>query len=100
MTLYYEQENYGLRVSANTRDDYILSVPGGNGHLAEMKYGPTHLDFSSFYNLTDNLTLTFEVINLTDEKERIYGNGDGNMDLTREYNHTGRNFLIGARYSM
>lgn len=100
MTLYYEQDDFGLRVSANTRDDYILSMPGGNGHLAEMKYGPTHLDFSSFYNVNDNLTLTFEVINLTDEHERIYGNGDGTMDLTREFNHTGRNFFFGARYSM
>ena len=98
-TVYYEQDAFGLRLSANMRDDYILSVPGGNGHLAEMKYGPTHIDFSSFYNVTDNLTVTFEVINLTDEHERIYGNGDGTMDLTREYNHTGRNFFLGARYT-
>lgn len=100
MTLYYEQDSYGFRVSANTRDDYILSTPGGNGHLAEMKYGPTHVDLSSFYNFNEQLTFTFEVINLTDEKERIYGNGDGSMNLTREYNHTGRNYFIGARYSL
>lgn len=99
-TLYYEQDDFGMRVSANTRDDYILSVPGGNGHLAEMKYGPTHIDVSSFYNFNDSLTFTFEIINLNDEVERIYGNGDGTMDLTREYNHTGRNFMLGVRYSL
>lgn len=98
-TLYYELEKFGMRISANTRDDYILSVPGGNGHVAEMKYGPTHVDFSSFYNFNENLTFTFEVINLTDENERIYGTGDGSMNLTREYNHTGRNFFVGARYT-
>ena len=65
-----------------------------------MKYGPTHVDFSSFYNVTEHLTLTFEIINLTDEHERIYGTGDGSMDLTREYNHTGRNFFFGARYTL
>ena len=99
-TFYYEQDEFGMRVSANTRDDYILSVPGGNGHVAEMKYGPTHVDFSSFYNVNEHLTLTFEIINLTDEHERIYGTGDGSMDLTREYNHTGRNFFFGARYTL
>jgi iron complex outermembrane receptor protein len=100
LTVYYEEDNYGMRVSANNRDDYLLSLPGGNGHVAEMKYGPTHIDFSSFYNFSENLTLTLEMINLTDEKERIYGTGDGTMDLTREINHTGRQFLVGVRYSL
>lgn len=100
MTVYYEQDNYGLRVSANNRDDYVLSIPGGNGHVAEMKYGPTHIDFSSFYHFNDNLTFTLEVINLTDEVERIYGTGDGTMDLTREINHTGRQLFLGLRYSL
>lgn len=100
-TFYYEQEQFGARVSANTRDDYLISAPGGNGHLEEMKYGPTHIDFSSFYNITENLTVTFEVINLTDEEERIYGTGEqGTQNLTREYNHTGTQFFLGARYTM
>lgn len=100
LTMFYEVDSYGLRVSANNRDDYLLSSPGGNGHVSEMKYGPTHIDFSSFYNFSDNMTFTFEVINLTDEEERIYGTGDGTMDLTREFNHTGRQFFVGLRYSL
>lgn len=100
VTVFYEKDNFGMRVAANNRDDYLLSLPGGNGHVAEMKYGPTHIDFSSFYNVSDNLTLTVELINLTDEKERIYGTGDGGMDLTRELNHTGRQLLLGVRYSL
>jgi len=100
MTVFYEVDNYGMRVSANNRDDYLLSKPSDNGHASEMKYGPTHIDFSSFYHFNDNLTLTLEMINLTDEKERIYGTGDGTMDMTREINHTGRQFLVGVRYSL
>ncbi|MBR9911466.1 MAG: TonB-dependent receptor [Gammaproteobacteria bacterium] len=98
-TFYYEQEHYGARLSMNTRDDYLLDEPGGNGHAQERKYGPTHVDFSSFYNFNDNLTFSFEVINLTDEEERIYGTGDGTLDLTREYSHTGVQYFIGARYT-
>lgn len=99
-TVYYEEEKYGVRLSANTRDSYLLGKPGGNGHVAEMKYGPTHVDLSSFYNVNDNLKLTVEMINLTDEEERIYGTGDGTMDMTREINHTGRQLLLGVRYSL
>ncbi len=99
LTLYYDAKDYGARVSVNRRDDYLLSEPGGNGHLQERKYGPTHVDFASYYNINKNFTLTFEGINITDEVERIYGTGDtGTMDLTREYSHTGSQWLIGIRY--
>ncbi len=98
-TLYYDAEKYGARISVNKRDDYLLSEPGGNGHLQERKFGPTHVDFASFYNVNQNLTITFEGINITDEVERIYGTGDtGVMDLTREYNHTGAQWILGLRY--
>ncbi|BFM07823.1 TonB-dependent receptor [Halioxenophilus aromaticivorans] len=98
-TLYYETDTFGGRLSVNSRDDYVLAAPGGNGHEEEIKYGPTHVDFSSFWNLNEQLTFTFEIINLTDEEERIYGTGDGTLALTREYNHTGRQYFLGARYT-
>ncbi|OFC71311.1 TonB-dependent receptor [Alteromonas confluentis] len=98
-TLYYETDKYGARVSMNKRDDYLLREPAGNGHAQEMKYGPTHVDASAFYNVNEQLTLTLEIINLTDEVERIYGTGDGDMDLTREYSHTGAQYFLGARYT-
>lgn len=98
-TLYYEEETYGARVSMNKRDDYLLSEPGGNGHVQERKFGPTHVDVSAFYHFNENLTFSLEIINLTDEIERIYGTGDGTMDLTREYSHTGTEYFLGARYN-
>ncbi len=101
LTLYYEQEKFGGRISMNTRDDYLLGMPGGNGNAEERKYGPTHVDFSSFWHFNDNLTFSLEAINLTDEEERIYGTGDDNtLDLTREYSHTGRQLFLGVRYSL
>jgi len=100
LTLYYEQTDFGARISMNQRDDYLLDMPSSNGNVAEWKYGPTHVDFSSFYNFNDNLTFTLEVINLTNEEERIYGTGDGTLDMTREYSKTGTQFFLGVRYSL
>ena len=63
-TLYYDDEKFGARVSVNKRDDYLLSEPGGNGHAQERKYGPTHVDLSTFYNFNDHLTFSLEGINV------------------------------------
>lgn len=98
-TLYYETDRWGARLSLNDRSDYTTAVPGGNGNLTEATSGLPHYDFSSFYNLTDNIVLTLEVINLTDEAERLFTTGDGDLDLMREYNKTGREFFLGARVS-
>ena len=98
-TLYYDHEDYGARLSVNKRDDYLLSEPGGNGHVQERKFGPTHVDFSAYYNVTDKFTVTLEGINITDEKELIYGTGYGDQYLPREYSHTGAQWFLGVRYS-
>lgn len=97
-TLYYETEKYGARLSANSRDDYFIEVPGITGNAENGVTGPTNIDFSSFYNWSDNLTFSFEVINLTDEYSRLFVTGDGSLDMVREYNNTGRQFFLGVRY--
>jgi outer membrane receptor protein involved in Fe transport len=81
----------------NDRSDYTTDIPGGNGNLTAATSGLPHYDFSSFFNLTDNIVLTFEVINLTDEAERLFTTADGDLNLVREYNKTGREYFLGAR---
>lgn len=97
-TGYYDTGKMGLRVSVNKRDDYLLSQPGGNGHVQERKYGPTQVDLSAYYNLTKRLSLNVQGINITNEKERIYGTGDGSQYLVREFSKTGAQWFVGARY--
>lgn len=99
-TLYYEKDNYGARISANKRDDYITDFTGSNGNAQHGTTGPTHIDLSAYYNYSDNLTVTLEVINLTDEYERLFTTGDGTLNLMREYNHTGTQVFFGVRYNM
>jgi TonB-dependent receptor len=98
-TLYYEVDRWGVRVAVNNRDDYITNNSGGNGNLEEATTGPTHWDMSAFFHINDQWSLNFEGINLTDEYERLYTTGDGTLNLVREYNHTGRQYFLGVRYS-
>ncbi|WP_016955392.1 TonB-dependent receptor [Catenovulum agarivorans] len=99
-TFYYEQDEFGGRISVNNRSDYITDFSGSNGNAEHGTTGPTHVDLSAFYNVTENITVTFEAINLTDEYERLYTTGDGDLNLMREYNHTGKQFFIGARFNI
>lgn len=98
LTLYYETDVWGARVSTNSRDDYITAVSGSNGNAEEKNTGPTRVDVSAFYNVNDNVTVRLEVINLTEEEERNYTTGPrGILNLVREFNTTGREVYLGAK---
>jgi iron complex outermembrane receptor protein len=98
-TLYYEVTKGGVRLSLNSRDNYITSNTGQNGNVAEATTGPLRLDLSASYHLSDRISFTLEGVNLTNEYERLYTTGDGSMDLVREYNTTGRQFYGGLRFN-
>lgn len=98
-TLYYEVDTWGVRLAVNNRDDYITDNTGSNGNIAHGTTGPTRYDMSAFWHLNDQWTLSFEGINLSDEKERLYTTGDGSLNLVREYNSSGRQYFLGVRYS-
>lgn len=95
-TLYYETENYGARVSAAYRDEYLTRVPGREGNDIEGTADVLTIDMSARYTVMENLDLTFEGINLTDEYEDQFLDSVG--DRLSYYHHTGRSYLLGARY--
>lgn len=98
---YFERESYGARLVVNSRDDYVTAIPGSDRNYSENTSGPTRIDLSGFYNITDNIKVSLEVINLTEEDERLYTTGPeasgGNLDLVREINNTGREITLGIR---
>lgn len=96
-TLYYEDDSFSMRVSAAFRDEYIQNVPGRNGNVREGKKDTFNLDMSASYNLTDQVTVTFEGLNLTDEENHQFV-GDDSRSSTSVYHHTGRQYYLGARY--
>jgi len=102
-TLYYDDGKFNARVSAAYRDTYFQSVPGSNGALGLIPYQgkteTTTIDASASYNLTDNLSISLEGLNLTDEENRQnHGDIGGPRDSTYVYHHTGRQVYVGARY--
>ena len=93
-TLYYEDTKWGARVALANRSDYIQVVEGGLGDEDERGFHETnHIDFSSYYHITDNLKITFEGINLTNEREEQYSDSNDRPYTTTTY---GTTFMLGA----
>ncbi|MFN7390452.1 TonB-dependent receptor, partial [Brevundimonas sp.] len=95
-TLYFERGPFEARVSATYRDEFLIRVPGANSNDVEGKAESTNVDMSMSYDLGDNLTFTFEGINLTDQYDERWINSQRQNNLN--YEHTGREFVVGVRY--
>lgn len=96
-TLYYEDDKFSARVSGSFRDAYLTQIAPGNANDIRGKASTFNLDFSASYEVTDQITVSFEAINLTDQfDERWVGTSDRKNLET--YEHTGRQFFLGARY--
>jgi TonB-dependent receptor len=96
-TLYYEDDRFSARISASYREAYLQNVPGRNGNAIEGKQETLNWDAAATLNLTDQISLTFEGLNLTDEENHQFV-GDDSRQSTSVFHHTGRQFYVGARY--
>ncbi len=97
-TLYYEDDRFSARVSGAYRSSFLTRVPGQNGNDVEGTRGTLNIDASMSYALTDQIKLTVEGINLTDEIRKQFVDSVGDRPVT--FNHTGRTILFGARFTM
>jgi TonB-dependent receptor len=96
-TLYYEDTKFSARVSASYRSGF-LDATSGTGNVFEGYNSSINVDASMRYRLTEQLELSLEGINLTDEYRDRFADVDANRNY--EYNHFGRTILFGARFKM
>ncbi len=94
-TLYYEDERLSARVSLNGREKFLTNFPGRDGNDEEGRNSSLNVDAAVRYALTDQVSLTFDAINLTDEFVDQYVDTANRVSV---YHHTGREFLFGIRF--
>jgi len=96
-TLYYDDGRFSARASVAYRSGFIDNA-SATGNIFE-GYNPiTNVDASVRYKLTPHLELSVEGTNLTDAYRDRYV--DLQSDRNYEYNHFGRTFMFGARFTM
>ncbi len=98
---YYEQERFAVRLSYNYRDDYVECTVNCGSTSPEVGYRREagYLDLSSSVNFAafgQDLTLSFEALNLTDEEEYSFY---GYENRANTLNRPGRQYILGLRGS-
>jgi len=90
---FYEKDGLQARLAYTWRDKFLQQANGRNGlPLYFASYG--QLDASLSYDLTRNITLTADALNLTDEEEFTYS---VTPDQTFSYRRTGPRYQVGVR---
>ena len=102
-TLFYEGTRWSGRVSATNRNDYLIQVPGTEaGFNSEAngvhgQSGTTIVDASLHYRISDQLEISLEGANLTNEAQESWV-ANPSVSLPLEYSETGRTYTVGLRY--
>ncbi|WP_285711492.1 TonB-dependent receptor [Erythrobacter oryzae] len=97
-TLYYEDSKFSARISGAYRSDFLTRVPGQNGNDIEGTRSTFNVDAAMSYAITDNIRVTLEGINLTDEIRPQFVDSAGDRPVT--FNRTGRTVLVGVRFTL
>ncbi len=91
---FYDKEAFQARVAYNWRDSFLATRSGGDMSLPTYTEEYGQVDASMSYDFTENLTATFEAINLTNETRLVYL---GQRDRVTLVEMTGRRFQLGLR---
>ncbi|MCW8126296.1 TonB-dependent receptor [Microbulbifer halophilus] len=95
----YDKNKLDMRLSYVWRDDFLYDYEARSfaNPLGIYNDAETSVDFQASYDVTDNLLVTFDATNLTDEEyQNYYENQDIYNLNTAIYSRT---FALGARYS-
>ncbi|MDP5031712.1 TonB-dependent receptor, partial [Paraglaciecola sp.] len=92
LVAYYENDVFGARFAYNYRDGFVNNGTNyfGDGSFTD-EY--SQLDFSASYNVTENVSIDFEALNITDEV-LIQLNSLG---INRGLEDVGKRFTLGVR---
>jgi iron complex outermembrane receptor protein len=69
---FYENDDFSVRVSYNYRSEYMLREEGSYGNRLHDGFGS--VDFGAVYHMNDMIDFKLDVVNLTAESSKQFGN--------------------------
>ncbi|HTF97138.1 MAG TPA: TonB-dependent receptor [Cellvibrio sp.] len=93
---FYEQGPIQLRLAYNQRDEFVQSLTQSNGNGPTLVEDYEQWDLSASYDITDEITVFLEGINLTEEYVHKRGRYDNHLLLIED---SGRRWALGVRAS-
>ncbi|QXQ08333.1 TonB-dependent receptor [Sphingosinicellaceae bacterium] len=94
-TLIYDKNGVSARLSCNWRNKFLSALNRDADHNPEFTAPYGQLDLNISYDITPQIAVSFEAINLNKEGVKTYGRSTNQIWLVQEGQ---RRFLAGARY--
>lgn len=91
---FYDKNAWQIRAAYNWRDKFLNGI-GGQGPNPNYTAAYGQLDLNISYAVSEQLTLSLEAINLTDETMRTYSR---HTNMLRYATQTGPRYMFGVRY--
>lgn len=92
---YFENDIFSARLLYNYRTEWYKGIHFNGNDLFNDSFGQWDATFS--WNVTENIALTAEALNLNDEQVVEYANNDKSQTMSIYEN--GRRFVLGARFN-
>lgn len=93
---FYEKDGVQLRISYNWRDEFLSGTGDGTGPNPTYVEAYDQIDLSASYDITENLTIFLEGLNVTNEYIRTHSRSS---TLVNGVYTGGARYNIGARYT-
>lgn len=93
IVVFYEKNGFNIRLAYNYRDEFLIRSSGQQG-APETREAYGQLDLSASVDISDNLSLFLEGINLTDEDTKEYSVYKNRF---KEWDDTGSRYTVGIR---
>ena len=93
---FYEQGPVQIRLAYNQRDEFVQSLTQSNGNGPTLVEDYEQWDLSASYDITDEITVFVEGINLTEEYVHKRGRYENHLLLIED---SGRRWALGLRAS-
>ncbi|WP_158769542.1 TonB-dependent receptor [Paraglaciecola sp. L1A13] len=97
LVLIYEKDGLSTRIAYNWRDEFLSQVNRGFGNRNPVFVDTfEQIDINVSYEVNDDLSVSLDVINLTEEGQRQFGRSYNNVFFVQEAD---RRFVLSANYN-
>ena len=93
---FYENDVFSIRIAYNWRDKFLAWIGDGSGDNPVYTEAYGQWDFNASYDVTENLTIFAEGINLTNEYQRQHGRHERMLINLRQ---SSPRYNLGMRYT-
>ena len=95
-TAFYDWLNFSTRINVRYRSEFVSEQVAVETQLAFFD-AETVVDYQASYAINDNLSVLFQVNNLTDEPTKTYFNQEAQTGTVQFF---GRQYFLGVSYGM